>query len=64
MAKIKKKTVTKAKIKRVSQSDVPAYSLEHALRVPTAIADNYASEPSRPLGSCRSYEYGPYFKPI
>ena len=34
---------------RVSQTDVPAYSLEHALRIPTAIADNYASKPSRPL---------------
>jgi len=43
------KTEKKVKKKRVSQTDVPAYSLEHALRIPTAIAENYASEPSRPL---------------
>lgn len=34
---------------RVSQSDVPAYSLNHALRVPQAIAENYASKPTAPL---------------
>lgn len=43
------KAGTNGKKKRVSQTDVPAYSLEHALRVPTAIADNYASEPCKPL---------------
>jgi len=34
---------------RISQTDVPAYSLEHALRVPLAIAENYASKPTKPL---------------
>jgi predicted nucleotide-binding protein len=34
---------------RVSQSDVPAYSLDDALRVAAAIADNYASAPTKPL---------------
>ncbi len=34
---------------RVSQADVPAYSLGDALRVATAIADNYASAPTKPL---------------
>jgi predicted nucleotide-binding protein len=34
---------------RISQTDVPAYSLEHALRVPIAIAENYASKPTKPL---------------
>lgn len=34
---------------QVKQSDVPAHSLEDALRVPSAIADNYASEPTKPL---------------
>lgn len=33
----------------VSQSDVPAYSLEQALRIPRAIADNYGKAPTRPL---------------
>jgi len=38
-----------AKRSRISQADIPAISLEKALRVPTAIADNYASHPTRPL---------------
>jgi hypothetical protein len=33
----------------LSQSDVPAYSLDKALRVPQAIADNYGKSPTRPL---------------
>lgn len=43
------KEVEKAKRVRVSQTDVPAYSLEDALRVASAIADNYASSPTKPL---------------
>ncbi|VWX36526.1 conserved hypothetical protein [Limnobacter sp. 130] len=35
--------------KRLNQSDVPAYSLEHAMRVPTAIFENYAGGPSKPI---------------
>ena len=31
------------------QTDVPRVSLEQAVRVPRAIADNYAGEPTRPL---------------
>ena len=31
------------------QTDVPSYSIEDALRVPRAIADNYASRPTPPL---------------
>ncbi|MDP6633375.1 MAG: hypothetical protein QGG42_00570, partial [Phycisphaerae bacterium] len=34
---------------RVSQSDVPVYSLEHALRIPMAIHENYAGKPTTPL---------------
>jgi hypothetical protein len=34
---------------RVSQSDVPAYSLDQALRIVQAIAENYASKPTAPL---------------
>src|SRR6266853_829850 len=33
----------------LSQEDVPAYSLDQALRVPRAIADGYAYKPTRPL---------------
>jgi hypothetical protein len=38
-----------AKRSRLSQEEVPAYSLEQAIRVPRAIADNYAYKPTRPL---------------
>lgn len=34
---------------RISQADVPAYSIEHALRVPLAIVENYAGEPTKPI---------------
>lgn len=34
---------------RLSQEDVPGYSIEQALRVAQAIADNYAYSPTRPL---------------
>jgi hypothetical protein len=61
MAKIKSE---KVKAKRVSQSDVPAYSLEHALRVPTAIADNYASEPARPLEVAAAMNISPTSGPF
>jgi len=33
----------------ISQADIPSISLEKALRVPRAIAANYASHPTRPL---------------
>lgn len=51
MAKTKIEAKTKAvtKVSRISQSDVPAYSLAEALRVSAAIAENYASEPTTPL---------------
>lgn len=38
-----------AKRSRISQAHIPSISLEKALRVPRAIADNYASHPTRPL---------------
>src|SRR5687767_4901046 len=48
MAAKKKSEVTKSR-KYVSQSDVPRHSLDEALRVPQAIAENYALNPTRPL---------------
>ena len=60
----KSKAETKIKKKRVSQTDVPAYSLEHALRIPTAIADNYASEPSRPLEVAAALNVSPTSGPF
>ena len=35
--------------KRLMQTDVPRVSLEQALRVPRAISENYAGEPTRPI---------------
>lgn len=40
---------TTAKKSRISQADIPAVSLEQALRVPHALVDVYASKPTRPL---------------
>jgi hypothetical protein len=34
---------------RISQADVPAYSLDQALRVAQTIADNYGKNPTKPL---------------
>ena len=45
--------------KYISQADVPAYSLEHALRVPIAIADNYAAKPSKPLDVAAAMNLSP-----
>ena len=39
----------KGQRKRVPQVDVPAHTLDEALRVPSAIANNYAHEATRPL---------------
>ena len=39
----------RAQRKRVSQADVPAHTLDEALRVSSAIADNYAYASTRPL---------------
>jgi len=34
---------------RISQQDIPSYSLDEALRIPQAIYDNYAGAPTSPL---------------
>jgi len=51
MAKAPKIEAVKKEKKRsrLSQADVPAYSIENALRVSFAIAENYGSHPSSPL---------------
>lgn len=48
-----------AKRSRISQADIPAISLEKALRVPRAIADNYASHPTRPLDVASALDLQP-----
>jgi predicted nucleotide-binding protein len=40
---------TKEKRGYVSQEDVPAYPLEEALRIPTAIFENYGKSPTAPI---------------
>jgi predicted nucleotide-binding protein len=45
--------------KRISQVDIPAYSLEQALRVPKAIADNYNLKPTTPLKVAAAMSIGP-----
>lgn len=45
--------------KRLSQKDVPSYSLDQAMRIPAAIAENYASEPTKPLHVAQALEMAP-----
>src|SRR5688500_15310216 len=50
---------------RVSQSDVPAYSLDEALRVAGAIAENYAFSAVKPLHLAAALSLSPtssYFR--
>ncbi|MCH3975173.1 hypothetical protein [Bifidobacterium tibiigranuli] len=47
MNKEKITPVLKTKRSRISQSDIPSYSLEKIRQVPQSLADNYASQPTR-----------------
>jgi hypothetical protein len=49
---------------RLSQEDVPSYSLEQALRVPRAIADSYAYKPTRPLNVAGAMKVSPSSGPF
>jgi predicted nucleotide-binding protein len=69
MASVKSKAPqsvdVKAKRVRVSQADVPAHSLDEALRVALAIFDNYGSAPTKPLEVAAAMNLTPtssYFK--
>jgi predicted nucleotide-binding protein len=44
---------------RVSQADIPAYSLDEAMRVPKAIVDNYNSKPTAFLKVAAAMKIGP-----
>jgi predicted nucleotide-binding protein len=44
---------------RVSQADIPAYSLDEAMRVPRAIVDHYNSKPTTPLKVAAAMKIGP-----
>lgn len=57
----KSETLPKTEKKRtyISQSDVPKYSLEEALRVPQAIYDNFAGKDTAPLQVAMALEISP-----
>lgn len=48
-----------AKRSRISQTDIPAITLDKALRVPRAIVENYASHPTRPLDVASALQVQP-----
>ena len=50
---------SKSRRGRVSQADVPAYSLEQALRIPQAIGENYAFKPTAPLDVAAAINLSP-----
>lgn len=54
-------SVTAAKVRKtqVKQTDVPRHSLTEALRIPQAIADNYAKAPTKPLSLAAALEISP-----
>lgn len=49
---------------RVSQEDVPAYSLDQALRVANAIADSYGYKPTRPMNVASAMKMTPNAGPF
>lgn len=49
---------------KVSQADIPAYSLEEAMRVPRAIVENYNSKPVSPLKVAAAMKVGPTTGPF
>src|SRR5713101_8434258 len=49
----------------LSQTDVPLYSLEKALKIPQAMVDNYGKGPAKPLEVAKVLDVSPtntYFK--
>lgn len=53
------KSASKEKRVYLSQEDVPAYSLEEALRIPQAIFDNYGKQPTVPLKVAAAMKLAP-----
>ena len=49
---------------QVSQADIPAYSLEEAMRVPRAIVENYNAKPTTPLKVAAAMKVGPATGPF
>lgn len=59
MAKEKKNAAIESKRKYLKQSDVPSASLGEALRIPAAILDHYAGEPTAPLYVAKALNVDP-----
>jgi hypothetical protein len=55
---------TKKPRSRLLQEDVPGYSLDQALRVARAIAENYAYKPTRPMNVARAMGMSPTSGPF
>src|SRR3989344_1080922 len=53
------KPVNGAKRARISQADIPAYSVVQALRVAKAIFDNYGKDPAKPLWVAQAMNLSP-----
>src|ERR1700724_385492 len=53
--------VTKSEKERtyISQTDIPSFSLEKAIKVPMAIADNYGYKPTTPLQVAKALDIRP-----
>ncbi|WP_432846607.1 hypothetical protein ACQPXB_38610 [Amycolatopsis sp. CA-161197] len=66
MAATEPESTEKAKQRksRLLQEDVPSCSLEQALRVPRAIAENYAYKPTRPLNVAEAMGMAPTSGPF
>lgn len=55
----KKEAPPKKKIVRISQTDVPAHSLEDSLRVSRAIYENYGGDPTKPFDVAAAMDLKP-----
>jgi len=64
MSKNMKQNTTKTKREYISQSDVPAQSLEQALRIPKSISENYAGGPVTPLQLASALNMSPSAGPF
>lgn len=64
MAKHESETAPTKRRAKISQADVPAISLEKAVRVPRTLADSYGSDPTRPLDVAAAVEMSPSSGPF
>ena len=59
MSKIEQKISQTSKPKRLSQTDVPRYSIKEAIRIPKAIEESYACDPVKPLDLAAALDLSP-----